>query len=115
MKSILKYLLVQHVVPLTLCSSAALYAVSRDLSGSYSELLSGLYFLLYLKTFGWVFFIGALVLGMGEALRPGLAICKHLVQGNDLNDSQFRVQLQKFIVFVVEIYVAILGLFLTRL
>lgn len=104
----LKKVLAWHIASLTLISSVSLYFVFQDLSGSYSEL-----FLPSLRFFVGVFFAGALVLGMGGVLRPCLAVGMRLMSGNDLNDSQFRDQLQRLIVFVAEIYAAVLVLLLT--
>ena len=108
MDLILKKILGLHIAALTLVASASLYFVSSDLSGSYSG-----FFWTSLKFFWGVFFVGALVLGMGEVLRPALTIGSYLVRGSDLNDDLFRGQLQRFIVFVAEIYIAIVALLLT--
>lgn len=108
MASTLNKILFRHVASLTLISGVSLYFVFQELSGSYSEL-----FLPSLKFFGGVFFAGAFVLGMGGALRPALTIGMRLVRGGDFNDSQFRDQLQRLIIFVAEIYSALLGLLLT--
>ena len=57
--------------------------------------------------------MGALGLGLGGALRPTFVVCKHLLNGEgDLNDRLFRDQLKRLIVFIAEIYVAVLGLLL---
>jgi hypothetical protein len=110
MKSILKYILIAHIMTTVLVSSTSLYAVTYCLDGSFSEL-----FLLGLRFFWGIFFLGILVFGLGDALRVGLAISMKLVRGSDFNDNEFRGQLQGFIAFVAEIYIALLGLFVTRI
>jgi len=107
MFSPIKKILVWHVASLTLVSVISVHLVLEGVNGPGSEI-----FLPGLRLFFGVFFVGALVLGMGGALRPGLTIGGCLLRGDDLNDAQIRDQLQGFMVFFSEIYVAVLVLLL---
>lgn len=109
MASTLKKILLSHTLALALISGGPLYIQRQDLSQNLSG--SDL-FLLNIKLFGGLFFLGALILGMGGVFRPCVAIIKRLMRGDDLNDCQFRGQLQEFIFFVAEICVALSVLFL---
>ncbi|GHU25277.1 hypothetical protein FACS189488_11900 [Betaproteobacteria bacterium] len=112
MKSILKEVFIQHMIPSALLSVAALcavlLAVSPDLNGSYSE-----FFLPGLRFYLGMFLFCMLVYGLGGALRVGLAIGMRLIRRNDFNDNKFRDQLQRFIVYVAETYIALLVLCVT--
>jgi nucleoside recognition membrane protein YjiH len=103
----MKHVFFRHAVPIALLSAIPFYFVLPEVNGSFSEL-----FLLYLRVFLGIFFLCMLIAGMSEALRPGFNIGMNLVRCNDLNDNQSRNQIKRFIIFVAEIYIALLALFL---
>ena len=69
-------------------------------------------YLLVFRTCVGLFCIGALILGVIGALRPGITVSRHLIRGDDLNNDGFREELQWFIFYVTESYVALLGAYL---
>lgn len=97
-----------HAISLTLISGGSVYVVIQDSHGTAFDMLHPSF-----KLFGGLFFIGALVLGLSGAFRPMVTVSACVWNGTDLNASPVREQLQRLVVFVAEIYAALIGLMLT--
>jgi hypothetical protein len=125
MKSVVKYVFLKHALPAAICAVMPFCFVFFLVPGKdnlfsgypFSEILLAdeflKFFLVFLRGLLGIFFVCVLTLGMSEAIRPGVSIGMSLVKGEDLNCPQFRNQLERFVVFVAEIYIAILGLLVT--
>jgi uncharacterized membrane protein len=98
---ILMKTLLTHVISLAIGGGIPLPIVAPELIDSSSKplMLGSLFF--------GIFFMGALVLGIGGALRSGIVVSRNLLKKDDLNNQSMRDEIGLVIFFSGEIVLAI--------
>jgi Ca2+/Na+ antiporter len=99
--SILIKILLTHVIVLAIGGGTPLLIVAPELIDSSSKrLMLG-------SLFSGIFFMGALILGIGGVLRSAISVSRHLLRKDDLNSQPIREEIKLLIFFSGEIVLAV--------